>query len=100
MKSQQIKVLGIAALVILAVIIYDAAFIVDETEQVVITQFGRITGRPVIEPGLNFKVPFIQKPTIFPSIFWSGTGRQARSLPETRRIFGWTPLPDGELWIR
>lgn len=40
------------------VLVYNAAYVVDETEQVVITQFGRVVGKPITEPGLNFKLPF------------------------------------------
>lgn len=36
-------------------------YFVDETEQVVVTEFGRPVGEPVTEAGLNFKKPFIQK---------------------------------------
>lgn len=46
--------------------IYNAAYVVDETEQVVITQFGKIIGSPVTEPGLKFKLPFFQKANVFP----------------------------------
>src|SRR5437867_12437966 len=34
---------------------------VDETEQVVVTQFGEPTRAPITTPGLKLKVPFIQK---------------------------------------
>ncbi len=44
-----------AALVLLA----SSAFIVQETEKVVITQFGEVV-RMVEQPGLGFKMPFIQ----------------------------------------
>lgn len=37
------------------------AYVVPEPEQVIITQFGRPVGDPVTEPGLHFKLPFIQK---------------------------------------
>ena len=40
------KGLAIIILVAAAALIYNAAYIVDETEQVVITQFGRIVGQP------------------------------------------------------
>jgi modulator of FtsH protease HflC len=33
---------------------------VSETEQVIITQFGKPVGQPIAEAGLQFKVPFIQ----------------------------------------
>ncbi|WP_024335072.1 protease modulator HflC [Desulfotignum balticum] len=85
MNSQQIKVLSVAVLVILAVVVYDAAYIVDETEQVVITQFGRITGEPVTEPGLNFKVPFIQKANYFAKnlLEWDGSPGQVPTRDKT-----------------
>jgi modulator of FtsH protease HflC len=88
MNAQQIKVLGVAVLVILAVVVYDAAFIVDETEQVVITQFGRITGKPVVEPGLNFKVPFIQKTNYFAKnlLEWDGSPGQ---IPTRDKTYIW-----------
>ena len=41
--------------IILIVFIYNAAYTVDETQQVVITQFGRIIGDPKVDPGLKFK---------------------------------------------
>ena len=37
-----------------------AFFTVDPTEQVIITQFGKPVGQPVTEPGLHFKMPFMQ----------------------------------------
>ena len=40
-------------------------FIVDETEQVVILQFGKPV-RTITQPGINFKVPFpIQEKIVF-----------------------------------
>ncbi|HYR58214.1 MAG TPA: protease modulator HflC [Chthoniobacteraceae bacterium] len=35
-------------------------FTVQQTEQVVLTEFGRPIGAPIVEPGLHFKKPFIQ----------------------------------------
>ena len=43
----------IALVVVVGLIVYNAAYIVDETEQVVVTQFGRIIGQPVTTPGLK-----------------------------------------------
>ena len=37
-----------------------AAFRVDETEQVILTQFGKPVGAAIADAGLKFKVPFIQ----------------------------------------
>jgi membrane protease subunit HflC len=36
-------------------------YIVHQTEQVIITQFGKPIGEPTTEPGLHFKLPFIQE---------------------------------------
>ena len=49
-------------------------YIVDETEQVVITQFGEPKGDAVTTPGLKFKTPFIQAANYFDKRFleWDG----------------------------
>src|SRR5881275_1702689 len=36
-------------------------YAVHQTEQVIVTQFGKPQGDPVTEPGLHFKLPFIQE---------------------------------------
>ncbi|MDA0710822.1 MAG: protease modulator HflC [bacterium] len=51
-------------LVALAVLADSAMFIVDEREQVVLTQLGEPV-KTIQEPGLNYKIPFIQKLHIF-----------------------------------
>jgi modulator of FtsH protease HflC len=75
----------IILLLVAGVIAYQAAYIVDETEQVVVTQFGRIVGSPVISPGLKFKVPFIQTANYFPKnlLTWDGDPGQIPTLDKT-----------------
>ena len=51
-------------LVALAVLADSTMFIVDEREQVVVTQLGEPV-KTIQEPGLNYKIPFIQKLHIF-----------------------------------
>lgn len=55
-----------------------AAYIVDESEQVVLTQFGKPVGDPVTEPGLYFKTPFVQTVNRFDKRFleWDGERNQ------------------------
>jgi modulator of FtsH protease HflC len=54
-------VLPLIMLVVLLVLIAGGTFYqVDETEQVVVTQFGEPTRAPITKPGLQVKVPFIQ----------------------------------------
>ena len=66
MNSNTIKVSILTVVAAVLVLVFSAAYIVDETEQVVVTQFGRIVGAPVKEPGLKFKLPFIQTANYFP----------------------------------
>jgi len=81
------KLRGIAIIIVLAVVIliYNAAYTVDETEQVIITQFGRIVGIPKKDPGLKFKVPFIQKANFFAKnlLDWDGDPGQIPTLDKT-----------------
>ncbi len=56
--------MGIAAAA-LFMLISGAMYTVQETEQVIITQFGEPVGEPIIEPGLKFKIPFLHKVNSF-----------------------------------
>ncbi len=50
-------------LVVLAMVLFflaGACYTVSETEQVIITQFGKPVGAPITDPGLHFKMPIIQ----------------------------------------
>lgn len=55
-----------------------ALYIVDETQQVVITQFGKPVGDPAIKAGLYFKLPFIQHANYFDKrlLQWDGSPNQ------------------------
>jgi membrane protease subunit HflC len=46
---------------LLAFLAAGSIYAVDETEQAIITQFGKPVGAPVTEAGLKFKLPFIQE---------------------------------------
>jgi membrane protease subunit HflC len=75
----------IIVLLVAAVLVYQSAYIVNETQQVVVTQFGRIIGSPVVSPGLKFKVPFIQTANYFPKnlLDWDGDPGQIPTLDKT-----------------
>ncbi len=45
---------------LLGVVILNSAYVVDQTEQAVITQFGKPVGGPIQVPGLHWKTPFVQ----------------------------------------
>jgi modulator of FtsH protease HflC len=72
-------------LLVVVLLLYNSAFVVNETEQVVITQFGRIVGEPIKDPGLKFKLPFVQKASFFPKnlLDWDGDPGQIPTLDKT-----------------
>lgn len=80
-----LKGIGIIVLVVLVALAYTSAYIVDETEQVVITQFGKIVGEPKTDPGLKFKIPVIQKANFFAKnlLDWDGDPGQIPTLDKT-----------------
>ncbi len=80
------KYIAIAIVVIIAGFVFLAsAYTVDETEQVVITQFGEVIGEPIKEPGLKFRIPFIQRANFFPKNIraWDGDPGQIPTLDKT-----------------
>jgi len=74
-------ILGIfVVLVILAIAAFGsgALFIIDETKQVVITQFGKPVGQPISSAGLHFRAPFVQQAHSFEKriLNWDGDPNQ------------------------
>jgi membrane protease subunit HflC len=58
------SVLQFLILIVLAgllVVSYNAVYTVNEVEQVIVTQFGKPIGEPVVDAGLKVKLPFIQE---------------------------------------
>lgn len=80
-------VIGVILVVVL-IVLFSAAFIVKETEQVIITQFGKPVGDPVTEPGIHFKIPLIQEAHFFDKRFlaWDGDPNQ---IPTKDKRFIW-----------
>ena len=69
-------------------VLSSATFQVHEVNQVIITQFGEPTGEPVTEPGLHFKIPFVQQTNYFEKRFleWDGNPNQ---VPTKDKRFIW-----------
>ena len=54
--------IAIALVVLVAIIgLFTSMYVVTEKDQAFITRFGKVQGEPTTEPGLYFKVPFIDK---------------------------------------
>lgn len=68
----------LALIVVAAIVSTGAFYVVNEGEQVVITQFGRPVGVAVKDAGLNFKIPFIQAVNRFEKrlLNWDGSPNQ------------------------
>lgn len=83
MKSKVI----IAIVGLLVLILFICAYTVDETEQVVITRFDKVQ-RTVTTPGLNFKLPVIEKALVFPNNLqeWDGDPGQ---IPTRDKTYIW-----------
>ena len=79
-----IKILLIIAIVI-GIGLFTSAYVIDETQQVVITQFGKVIGQPKTEPGLNFRIPVVQTVNYFPKnlLEWDGDPGQIPTLEKT-----------------
>jgi len=77
--------ISIAVVVVAVLFLFTSAYVVDETEQVVVTQFGKVVGIPKKESGLYFKIPFIQNTTYFPKnlLEWDGDPGQIPTLDKT-----------------
>jgi len=72
------NILIAAVIFLFFIILIDAFFIVSETNQVIITQFGEPKGETISTPGLHVKVPFIQKANYFEKrwLEWDGDANQ------------------------
>lgn len=76
--------LAVATLMVLS----GAFFVIDETKQVVITQFGKPVGEPIQQPGVSYKLPFLQTAHFFEKRFleWDG---ESNEVPTKDKRFIW-----------
>jgi membrane protease subunit HflC len=76
MKIKHLLTILLALIII--IILSGTIYTVKETEQVVITQFGKPIGKPIKNAGLHMKVPFIQVANYFDKrlLEWDGEPKQ------------------------
>jgi len=81
-------IIGAALAIFGLIIIFSATFVVTETEQVIITRFGKPVGDPITTPGINFKIPLIEEANFFEKRFleWDGDPNQ---VPTKDKRFIW-----------
>ena len=82
------KPMLLALLLIGLFLLSQSVYMVTEFNQAIITQFGEPVGEPVIDPGLHFLVPFVQRANMFEKRFleWDGFPNQ---VPTRDRRFIW-----------
>jgi len=83
------KWIPIGVVVIIGIIVLSSAFyVVDETQQAVITEFGQPVGKPITKAGLYIKKPFIQKVNYFDKrlLIWDGSPTQ---IPTSDKKYIW-----------
>lgn len=80
-----------AIMTVLAVLIGTVLFsmyTVDETQQAVITRFGRVEGEPVKDAGLHFKMPFVDVVHRFPKNLQEWDGERGE-IPTKNKTYIW-----------
>ena len=65
-------------LVVIIIVLVNSIYIIDEREQVVVTQFGKPVGNTKIEAGLYFKLPLVQLISRFEKriLEWDGAANE------------------------
>ncbi len=83
-KSYFAAVVVIVVILVVFLVFSGAFYAIDQTEQVIITQFGQPVGDPITKPGLHFKIPFVQNVNSLDKRFleWDG----AQDIHPSRRI--------------
>jgi len=61
MKATVLSWLVIIAAIVALLIVSGAFYIVRETDQAIITEFGKPIGEPITTAGIHFKIPFVQE---------------------------------------
>jgi len=76
MKKSLISILVIVVVAI--IVVAQSAYIVKESDQVIITQFGKPVGEAIKDAGIHFKIPFVQTANFFDKRYleWDGDPNQ------------------------
>lgn len=83
---------GLIIIVVLAfVVISSSVYTIDETEQVVVTMFGKALGKPIVQPGLKWKLPVVHRINKFKKnlLEWDGDKGQ---VPTKDKTFIWVDI--------
>lgn len=72
------KIILLLLIVLIIVFLSTALFVLNETQQAIITQFGKPVGEPITGAGIHLKIPFIQKVLVFDKriLEWDGNPQE------------------------
>ena len=64
--------------IVVCYLTWSGLYILEEGQQAIITQFGRPVGKPITEPGVHFKIPFLHTLVLFEKriLTWNGDPNQ------------------------
>lgn len=82
------KALWAPALLVALLLLWASTYTVSETHQAIVTQFGRPVGGAVTEPGLHFKLPFVQVVHRFDKR-WLEFDGEANQIPTRDKKYIW-----------
>ncbi|WP_438958814.1 protease modulator HflC [Porticoccus sp.] len=76
------NMMGLLAAVIILIVVFSSAFVIDEAEQAIIVQFGEPQGDVISDPGLHWKLPFVQEVRRYDKrlLIWDGDVSQIPTL--------------------
>ena len=84
-KNKALRTIIILAVLTIAVIVMGPLYVINEGEQAVVVQFGRIVN-VVTQPGLQVKIPFIDEVVRYPKRIMAWNGEQ-RGIPTLERQY-------------
>jgi membrane protease subunit HflC len=88
MNKSKLVIIAVFGVILVFSLVTSSALIVKETDQVIITQFGKPVGDPIVTPGIKFKIPIVQQANFFDKRFleWDGNPNQ---IPTKDKRFIW-----------
>lgn len=84
-RGGKVALVGVLVIVAIALLVlYSTVFVVDQNEQAIVIQFGAPVGAAITEPGLYFRLPFVQEVRRFDKriLSWDGEPNQIPTVEE------------------
>lgn len=78
----------LAIIAVVAGVALFSVYTVDETDQVVITRFGKVKGKPVVDAGLHVKMPFVDQVNYYPKTLLEWDGERGE-IPTKNKTYIW-----------